>query len=145
MITQSSLELLLFRQCLNLCIKYITDDPKLAADLKEVYGDVDGVDSYVGFFVEKGLPTSPFGITMIAVGAPYSLRGLLSNPVSSPTYWKPSTFGGDVGFDIVKTATLEKLFCQNIAGECPLVTFTVPDEIARETRKILASKDKDEL
>ena len=95
--------------------------------------------------MEKGLSTSPFGITMIATGAPYSLRGLLSNPVSSPSFWKPSTFGGEVGFNMVKTATLEKLFCQNIAGKCPLVTFTLPVEIARETRKTLSARSKDEL
>ena len=98
------------------------------------------MDLYVGFFLEKGLSTSPFGITLIAAGAPYSLRGLLSNPVSSPTYWKPSTFGGEVGFNMVKTATLEKLFCQNIKGKCPLVTFTVPTDIAREARKALAAR-----
>ena len=98
------------------------------------------MDLYLGFFVEKGLSTSPFGITLIAAGAPYSLRGLLSNPVSSPTYWKPSTFGGEVGFNMVKTATLEKLFCQNIKGKCPLVTFTVPTNIAREARKALAAR-----
>ena len=113
-------------------------DTKLAADLQAAYGDVNAVDMYVGFFVERCTKMSPFGITTIAVGAPYSLRGLLSNPVSSPTYWKPSTFGGEVGFDMVKTATLEKLFCQNIAGKCPLVTFRVPKDIAREARKTLS-------
>ena len=86
----------------------------MAAELQETYGDA--VDLYVAFFIEEGLTTSPFGITMIAFGAPYSLRGLLSNPVSSPTYWKSSTFGGEVGFDIVKTASLEKLFCQNTSN-----------------------------
>ena len=45
-----------------------------------------------------------------------------------------------MGFNMVKTATLEKLFCQNIAGKCPLVTLRVPTDIARETRKILAAK-----
>ena len=124
---------------------YFAGDAKMAAELEEVYGDVNAVDLYVGFFLEKSLPTSPFGITMIAFGAPYSLRGLLSNPVSSPTYWKPSTFGGEVGFDIVKTASLNKLFCQNIDGDCPLVTFTVPDDIARETRRMLVGNIKDEL
>jgi hypothetical protein len=126
-------------------MKHIAGDSKMAAELEEVYGDVNGVDLYVGFFMEKSLPTSPFGITMIAFGAPYSIRGLLSNPVSSPTYWKPSTFGGEVGFNLVKSATLKKLFCQNISGKCPLVTFTVPDQVARETRKILETSTKDEL
>ena len=105
-----------------------------------MYGDVNAVDLYVGFFLEQSLSTSPFGITTVAFGAPYSLRGLLSNPVSSAEYWKPSTFGGEVGFDIVKTSSLEKLFCQNIKGKCPLVTFTVPVDIARKNRKALAAR-----
>ena len=108
----------------------------MAADLQAAYGDVNAVDMYVGFFVERCTKMLPFGITFIKEGAPYSLRGLLSNTVSSPTYWKPSTFGGEIVFDVVKTATLEKLHCQNIAGKCPLVTFRVPKDIAREARKV---------
>ena len=45
-----------------------------------------------------------------------------------------------MGFNVVKTAALEKLFCQNIKGKCPLVTFTVPTDIAREARKALAAR-----
>ncbi len=103
------------------------------------------MDLYVGFFMEKPIGTSPFGMTMMTFGAPYSLRGLLSNPVSSSSYWKPSTFGGEAGFEIVKTASLEKLFCQNIVGKCPLIAFRVPEDIARETRKNLSARKRDEL
>lgn len=53
--------------------------------------------------------------------------GLMANPVCSPKYWRPSTFGGDVGFKIVKESSLEKLFCQNIPGPCPVVQFKVPN------------------
>ena len=126
-------------------LSFIVGDKELAAELESVYGDVNAVDLYVGFLTEKSSSNCPLGFTMINFGAPYSLRGILSNPISSPSYWKPSTFGGEAGFEIVKTASLEKLFCQNIAGECPLVAFRVPEDIARETRKVLSARQKDEL
>ena len=107
-----------------------------------MYGDVNAVDLYMGIFLEKNLETSPFPITLIAMGAAYSIRGLIANPVSSPEYYKPSTFGGDVGFEIARTATLEKLFCQNIKGECPLVKFRVPTDLAREARRNLEQAAK---
>ena len=87
--------------------------------------------------MEKRVSGSPFGITFVTTGAPYSFRGIFSHPVSSPAYWKPSTFGGDVGFEMVKSASLEKLFCLNIEGECPLVAFRVPVELAQEARKAM--------
>ena len=115
-------------------------ETELAAELEKAYGDVDAVDLYLGFFMEKRVHGSPFGITFVTTGAPYSFRGIFSHPVSSPEYWKPSTFGGEVGFDMVKTASLEKLFCLNIKGECPLVAFRVPVELAREARKAMSDK-----
>ena len=114
----------------------------MAKELEEMYGDVDAVDLYMGIFLEKNLDTAPFPITLLAMGAPYSIRGLLANPISSPEYYKPSTFGGEVGFEIAQTATLEKLFCQNIKGECPLVKFCVPTDLAREARKNLEQAKK---
>ena len=98
-------------------------ETELVAELEKAYGDIDAVDLYLGFFVEKRVSRSPFGITFITTGAPYSFRGIFFHLVSSPAYWKPSTFGGDVGFEMVKSASLEKLFCLNIEGECPLVIF----------------------
>ena len=114
----------------------------MTKELEEMYGDVDAVDLYMGMFLEKNLDTGPFPITLLAMGAPYSIRGLLANPISSPEYYKPSTFGGEVGFEIAQTASLEKLFCQNIKGECPLVKFRVPTDLAREARKNLEQAKK---
>ena len=110
----------------------------MAAELEKVYGDIDAVDLYMGFFVEKRVYGSPFGMTFVTTGAPYSFRGIFSHPISSPEYWKPSTFGGSVGFEMVKSASLEKLFCLNIEGKCPLVAFRVPVELAREARKAIS-------
>lgn len=99
----------------------------MAAVLEEMYGHVDAVELYPGLLIEKPRPNSIFGETMVEMGAPYSLKGLMGNPICSPEYWKPSTFGGTVGFSIVNTASLQRLVCNNVRGPCPVASFHVPD------------------
>ncbi|XP_013368748.1 PREDICTED: prostaglandin G/H synthase 1 isoform X2 [Chinchilla lanigera] len=103
----------------------LTGDKEMAAELEELYGDIDALEFYPGLLLEKCLPNSIFGESMIEIGAPFSLKGLLGNPICSPEYWKPSTFGGEMGFNIVNTATLKKLVCLN-TKTCPYVSFRVP-------------------
>mgnify|MGYP000002918328 CR=1 FL=1 len=94
-----------------------------------MYGEVDAVEFYVGIVTEKTRPNAIFGATVIELGGPFSVKGLLSVPLCSKQYWKPSTFGGDVGFNIVKTATLENLFCLNMnSDDCPRISFKVSPE-----------------
>uniref|UniRef100_A0A8C1YCG5 Prostaglandin G/H synthase 2 n=1 Tax=Cyprinus carpio TaxID=7962 RepID=A0A8C1YCG5_CYPCA len=102
-------------------------DKELAAEMKQLYGHIDAVELYPGLLVEKPRPNAVFGETMVEMGAPYSLKGLMGNAICSPEYWMPSTFGGKVGFDIVNSASLKKLVCLNINGPCPMVSFQVPD------------------
>lgn len=103
-----------------------TGEKEMAAELEELYGDIDALEFYPGLLLEKCHPNSIFGESMIEIGAPFSLKGLLGNPICSPEYWKSSTFGGEMGFNIVKTATLKKLVCLN-TKTCPYVAFHVPD------------------
>lgn len=105
----------------------LTGDKELAVELEKLYGDVEAVELYSGLLVEKPRPSAVFGETIVEMGAPFSLKGLLGNPICSPEYWMPSTFGGKVGFDIVNSASLKKLVCLNIKGPCPMVSFKVPD------------------
>ncbi|KAK5870829.1 hypothetical protein PBY51_003742 [Eleginops maclovinus] len=102
-----------------------TDDIEMAEGLEELYGDIDALELYPGVLLEKTRPNSLFGESMVEMGAPFSLKGLLGNPICSPEYWKPSTFGGETGFNIVKTSTLKKLVCLNTKW-CPYVDFHVP-------------------
>ncbi|KAG7490925.1 prostaglandin G/H synthase 1-like [Solea senegalensis] len=102
-----------------------TDDKDMARGLEELYGDIDALEFYTGVLLEKTRPDGIFGESMVEMGAPFSLKGLMGNPLCSPQYWKPSTFGGETGFDIVKTATLKKLVCLNTKW-CPYVDFHVP-------------------
>uniref|UniRef100_A0A8D3CKA7 Prostaglandin G/H synthase 2 n=1 Tax=Scophthalmus maximus TaxID=52904 RepID=A0A8D3CKA7_SCOMX len=105
----------------------MTGETEMAAVLEEMYGHVDAVELYPGLLVEKPRDKAIFGETMVEMGAPYSLKGLMGNPICSPEYWKPSTFGGSIGFDIVNTASLQRLVCNNVQGPCPVASFHVPD------------------
>ena len=91
------------------------------------------------------------GVTTLPLEAPLSTSEGVSTsevccrtPSLARSTGNPPTFGGDVGFNIVKDATPATLFCGNIDGECPLVSFSVPSDIARATREALA-KSHDEL
>ncbi|XP_068011904.1 prostaglandin G/H synthase 1 isoform X3 [Melanerpes formicivorus] len=106
----------------------LTGEEEKAAELEELYGDIDALEFYPGLLLEKPQPNGIFGESMVEIGAPFSLKGLFGNPICSPEYWKPSTFGGETGFEIVKTASLEKLVCLNVK-KCPYVAFRVPDEV----------------
>lgn len=106
-----------------------TGEKELAKLLEEEYEDIDAVEFYVGLVMEKRRYRSVFGTSIVEMGGPYSVKGLMANPICSPKYWKPSTFGGDVTFNIVNTASLQKLFCENIEGDCPLASFRVPDYV----------------
>ncbi|XP_070845528.1 phosducin-like protein [Chaetodon trifascialis] len=104
-----------------------TDNEEIARELEEFYGDIDALEFYPGMMLEKTRAGAIFGESMVEMGAPFSLKGLLGNPLCSPDYWKPSTFGGKVGFDIVNSATLKRLVCLN-TKTCPYVAFRVPPE-----------------
>lgn len=103
----------------------LTDDEEMAKVLEELYGDIDAVEYYVGMLTEKDSP-SLTPLTMVNIGGPWSVKGLIANPICSPKWWKPSTFGGETGFQIVQTASLKKLFCANMKTPCKDIGFTVP-------------------
>uniref|UniRef100_A0A665X219 Prostaglandin G/H synthase 1 n=1 Tax=Echeneis naucrates TaxID=173247 RepID=A0A665X219_ECHNA len=113
----------------------LTDDAEMARGLEELYGDIDALEFYLGLLLEKVRANNIFGESMVEMGAPFSLKGLLGNPICSPEYWKPSTFGGETGFNIIKKSTLKKLVCLNTKW-CPYVDFRVPrNEQEAKSRK----------
>ncbi|XP_063043551.1 prostaglandin G/H synthase 1 isoform X2 [Engraulis encrasicolus] len=119
----------------------LTENEEMAQELEEMYGDIDALEFYPGLLLEKTRPGAIFGESMVEMGAPFSLKGLMGNPICSPEYWKPSTFGGQTGFNLVNSATLERLVCLNTKW-CPYVAFRVPYESQREEK---SSFSKNEL
>lgn len=124
--------------------RQFTSNEEIARELEEFYGDIDAVEFYPGLMLEETRPGSIFGESMVEMGAPFSLKGLMGNPVCSPDYWKPSTFGGKVGFDIVNSATLKKLVCLN-TRTCPYVAFKVPTEERWQRGNVDSKVKTDEL
>lgn len=109
------------------CCDHFAENEEIARELEELYGDIDAVEFYPGLLLERARPGAIFGESIVEMGAPFSLKGLLGNPICSPEYWRPSTFGGKVGFDMVNSATLKKLVCLNVKT-CPYVAFQIPHE-----------------
>ncbi|XP_043576034.1 prostaglandin G/H synthase 1-like isoform X2 [Chiloscyllium plagiosum] len=112
----------------------LTGETELAAKLEKLYGHIDAMEFYPALLLEAPYENAIFGQSMVEMGAPFSLKGLMGNPICSPDYWKPSTFGGKTGFDIVNTATLKKLVCHNVKN-CPYVAFHVPHNIDDESER----------
>ncbi|XP_014668726.1 PREDICTED: prostaglandin G/H synthase 2-like [Priapulus caudatus] len=120
----------------------LTGEQEMAAELRELYGEVDALEFSLGLMLEKARAAAMFGSTIIEMGGPFSVKGLMSSPVCSPGYWKPSTFGGDRAFDVIKMASLRRLVCSNIRGPCPFVSFRVPDDVANAvTRQEKSTRD----
>ncbi|XP_064099544.1 prostaglandin G/H synthase 1-like isoform X1 [Macrobrachium nipponense] len=102
----------------------LTGEKETAAILEEMYEDVDAVEYYVGLLMERS-DTSISGLTMMNMAVVWTVKSIYSNPVCSHYYWKPSTFGGKVGWDIIQKASLQRLFCRNMRTQCRDLTFTV--------------------
>ncbi|XP_003410884.1 prostaglandin G/H synthase 2 [Loxodonta africana] len=122
----------------------LTGEKEMAAELEELYGDIDAMELYPALLVEKPRPDAIFGETMVELGAPFSLKGLMGNTICSPNYWKPSTFGGEVGFKIINTASIQSLICNNVKG-CPYTAFSVPDSQLSKPAVINASSSHSRL
>lgn len=123
--------------CMSVFVTF-TGEKEMAAGLEALYGDIDAMELYPALLVEKPRPDAIFGETMVEMGAPFSLKGLMGNPICSPDYWKPSTFGGEVGFKIINTASIRSLICNNVKG-CPFTAFSVQDPQLTKTVTINAS------
>nr|CAD7414583.1 unnamed protein product [Timema cristinae] len=120
----------------------LVGEPALAKKLEEIYMDIEALELYPGLLLEKaGKAIVP--PTMLALSSHWIVTAILSNPIGSPHWWKPSTFGGEVGMSIVKKATLERLFCQNMKSQCRSleVSFTVPKSKSTEIGPYLGGKN----
>ncbi|KAL0276475.1 UNVERIFIED_CONTAM: hypothetical protein PYX00_004040 [Menopon gallinae] len=114
--------------------KELVGDAEMATVLKEIYGDIDAVEFVVGVFLEKH-PRSVLPPTMVYLAGPVVLKGVMESPLGSTALWRPSTFGGKTGFDIVQKATLRKLFCLNLKGNCKnnvWVSFRTPANTSKK-------------
>ena len=108
----------------------LTGETELAKLAKEMYGDIDAVEFYPGIILEerKKVPGGLFSETWSHLGVTCAMQGIFSDALFSPTWWRPATFGGKIGWQMANTDwTLQDLVCRNIKGECPELNFSVPE------------------
>ncbi|XP_039254186.2 prostaglandin G/H synthase 2-like [Styela clava] len=119
----------------------LTGETKLAKVLSKFYGgEINAVEYFVGIMVEKRYKAKMWGITLTESIGNYALRSVFSNVIGSPQYWKESTFGGKIGFDMVKTASLKDIACRNIKG-CPEFKFEIAEAVTEDTDKGMIYND----
>ncbi|MEL6912597.1 MAG: peroxidase family protein [Cyanobacteria bacterium J06598_4] len=92
----------------------ITEDEHTQQKLKELYGDVDKIEFYVGLYAEdvrKNSAIPPLVARVIGIDA---FSQALTNPLLSDKIFKPETFS-DVGWEIIQnTKTLADLVNRNV-------------------------------
>lgn len=94
----------------------LTRNWEIAEELKRLYGNVDNVELLTGILLER----KSYGVASTAsiMTNSFIINSILTNDLTSKILWEPITFGGNEGFDIVKTANIQKLVCNNLAGNC---------------------------
>lgn len=94
----------------------LTKNRIIANKLKLLYKDVENVELITGMVTESK-STGVMSPTTIAVAYNSILNAILKNSLSNKHTWNPVTFGGNVGFDTVRFASIEKLVCNNIVEQ----------------------------
>lgn len=94
----------------------LTGDWETVEILKSLYGNVDDVELLSGMLTEKRrrgvLPT----VTVMANSL--IVNSILTSPLATRDSWDPVTFGGDDGFNTVRSATMETFVCNNLVDNC---------------------------
>jgi prostaglandin-endoperoxide synthase 2 len=95
----------------------ISSDERIQKELERIYGHVDNVELYVGFYAEDGRPNSalpPMVGRLVAIDA---FSQALTNPLLSQHVFNPETFS-PVGWDeIMNLHSLSDLVHRNIPGD----------------------------
>ncbi|MEM9090799.1 MAG: peroxidase family protein [Cyanobacteria bacterium P01_F01_bin.53] len=94
----------------------ITGDPKTQALLKQLYGNVDNIELYVGLFAEDTPRNSLLGRLATRVIAVDALSHVLTNPLLAENVYNKETFS-EVGWEIIQeTQTLSDLVNRNASA-----------------------------
>jgi prostaglandin-endoperoxide synthase 2 len=93
----------------------LTGDVEVQRELRELYGDVDRVEFYVGLFAEdprRGSPLGPLTGRMVGVDA---LSQALTNPLLARAVYTGRTFGAGLA-EIERTRCLADVLRRNVAA-----------------------------
>ena len=92
----------------------VTSDPELLRRLEELYGDVDGLEWYVGIFAEDHLDDGMMGELLTAMVGYDAFTQALTNPLLSSQVFTEDTFTRTGLGIITTTRSLEQILARNI-------------------------------
>ena len=71
---------------------------------------------------------SLLGQTGVVMMMSWTIKLLMSHAIGSPGWWRPSTFGGELGMNIIKETSLKSLICNNLKNKCENmdISFKIP-------------------
>jgi prostaglandin-endoperoxide synthase 2 len=111
----------------------LTADPEVQRRLEDLYGDIDGLEWYVGIWAEDRPPDQMMGDLLTYMVGYDAFTQALTNPLLAPQVFTESTFTR-AGLRIIRrTTTLQQILARNIASPADAVTrFTYrPERHAR--------------
>ena len=92
----------------------VTSDPEVLRRLEELYGDVDGLEWYVGIFAEDHLDDGMMGELLTAMVGYDAFTQALTNPLLSSQVFTEATFTR-TGLGIIgSTRSLQQILARNI-------------------------------
>jgi len=107
----------------------ISSDPQISGRLRELYGDVDDVEFYVGLMAEDTRRNSVLGPLVGRLVGVHAFSQLMTNPLLAPEIYGPQTFS-ERGLQIIEqTDSLAAVVRRNVprSSRPPLVTLTRTD------------------
>jgi hypothetical protein len=118
----------------------MTNDPETLENLKKLYHHPDAVEMFPGMFIEKKRVGGLFGATITQRGVPSTFQGVFGHPLLSEEYFKPSTFGGEVGWEMVNTPmTFQDLIRRNTQK------WNGPGQAPRGRMKVIDKEEDDDV
>lgn len=93
----------------------LTNNWTTATILKSLYNSIEDVELLTGMITEKSTNSVS---TLMALTNSMIINAILTNDLNKKNLWKAETFGGDIGFNIVKSANIETFICNNLVDKC---------------------------
>jgi hypothetical protein len=81
-----------------------------------LYGDIDNVELLTGMLTEKKSDNVVPTFTVMINS--FIMNSIITNPLGSKDLWNADTFGGEYGFDLVKSANIKTFICNNLIDKC---------------------------
>lgn len=100
----------------------LTQNTETADSLKSLHESVEDVELLTGMLTETS-SAEGHSITVTAMVNSFIINSILTNSLHDKRSWNPDTFGGDVGFHLVETASIKTFVCNNLVDKCD--DFTV--------------------